>query len=311
MYYFIVNTKSKTGRSEKIWQKIKKELHTRGVEYEAFLTSYSGHAGKLARALCEEKQAPLDIVVLGGDGTVNEVLNGITDFKKVRLGFISTGSGNDFGRGLKLPKDPIEGLHRILNAKETRSIDLGHVRSNLDTEGKYFAISSGIGLDAAVCYAANHTGVKKFLNHFGLGKLTYLFLTLREIFFEQRTEISVTLSDRTGNTTDLEFPNMIFTAAMNLSAEGGGIRMAPRARVDDGEFSLCCFYGYGRLATLFLFPLLIIGKQEIVKEYRIIPFENCSIRMRKPVTLHYDGEYGGAVSEVTFVCKKGQLRLLS
>ena len=334
MFYFIVNTKSKTGRSVKVWHQIEEELHNRHVEYEAFLTSHAGHAGKLAAALCREKQAPLDIVVFGGDGTVNEVINGIDDFTKVRLGYLPTGSGNDFGRGLKLPQDALKGLENILESKKTVQIDLGIVTSNLDETGHRFAISSGIGLDAAVCYEANHTKLKKRLNRIGLGKLTYVLLTLRQIFVRERTDAKIetdglfaqdaspiqdTKSMQDGKVMQdekkiqdkkfIQIKDMVFAAAMNLPAEGGGVPMAPDANPRDGKLMLCCFYGKGRLATLLRFPLLIVGKQKSISTYRMYPFSECKIHTKMPVTLHFDGEYGGEVTDVIFSCLPQKLTM--
>ena len=91
---------------------------------------------------------------------MNEVLNGITDFEKVRFGMIPSGSGNDFGRGLWIAKNPKVGMHQILKAiaREQNGIpvtrvDLGLVRWG-EEESRIFGISSGIGLDAIVCKKA-------------------------------------------------------------------------------------------------------------------------------------------------------------
>ena len=86
-YYFIVNEKSRRGKAKKIWATVETELKRKEVEYEAFLTEYVGHATELA-AMLSEKTSELDmgeflrIVVVGGDGTMDEVINGISDFSK-------------------------------------------------------------------------------------------------------------------------------------------------------------------------------------------------------------------------------------
>ena len=132
---------------------------------------------------------PIYLIVVGGDGTLNEVLNGITDFDRVRLGVIPTGSGNDFGRNLKLPKSSKESLKQIC-ARYTRKtageelyrIDLGQVSWDGCEKPRIFGISSGLGLDALVCKKALHSRLKQVLNRFHLGKLTYLALTVQSLF---------------------------------------------------------------------------------------------------------------------------------
>ena len=106
-------------------------------------------------------EEPVYLLVVGGDGTINEVLNGITDFDKVRFGVIPTGSGNDFGRNLKLPKTPKESLREICACirKDQRGealyrIDLGQVSWEGCEKPRIFGISSGLGLDALVCKKA-------------------------------------------------------------------------------------------------------------------------------------------------------------
>ena len=121
---------------------------------------------------------------------MNEVLNGITDFDKVRFGMIPSGSGNDFARGLMIDKNPNIALHQILKAisREKNGIpvsrvDIGQVRwGETEEESRIFGISSGIGLDAIVCKKALHSKLKKVLNKIHLGKLTYLLLTVSSLF---------------------------------------------------------------------------------------------------------------------------------
>ena len=176
MLYFIVNEKSKSGNAKQIWKEIEEVLKVRNVSYQAFVSEYRGHAGKLAAEICAMDDNDICLVAVGGDGTANEVINGITDFEKVRFGVIPTGSGNDLARGLLLSKDPKNGAIHILNAmkksrEDTWCMDLGEV--NFGEEKRLFAISAGIGLDALVCKKALKSTIKDILNKIRLGKLTY------------------------------------------------------------------------------------------------------------------------------------------
>ena len=191
MLYFIVNEKSKSGNAKQIWKEIEEVLKVRNVSYQAFVSEYRGHAGKLAAEICAMDDNDICLVAVGGDGTANEVINGITDFEKVRFGVIPTGSGNDLARGLSLSKDPKNGAIHILNAmkksrEDTWCMDLGEV--NFGEKKRLFAISAGIGLDALVCKKALKSTIKDILNKIRLGKLTYLVLTVQSLFTMQTAD---------------------------------------------------------------------------------------------------------------------------
>ena len=97
MYYFIINSHSKSGYGMSIWKRAEAILKEREVSYEARFTEYTGHAKKLAEQIANLSR-PCTLGVLGGDGTLNEVINGLaeTDFSHITLGYLPTGSGNDF-----------------------------------------------------------------------------------------------------------------------------------------------------------------------------------------------------------------------
>ena len=99
MLYFIVNETSRSGKARQIWKDIQQSLIKTDVAYEYMVTQGRNHATKLASEISQRPEDNICIVVIGGDGTMNEVINGIADFDKVRFGIIPTGSGNDFGGG--------------------------------------------------------------------------------------------------------------------------------------------------------------------------------------------------------------------
>ena len=102
------------------------------------------------------------MVVVGGDGTVNEVVNGLvkTVYTHITLGYIPTGSGNDFARGLGLTKDTDKAVEQILSPACIEKMDIGIARS--DGEKRCFLISAGIGFDASICHEALNSGLKDF-----------------------------------------------------------------------------------------------------------------------------------------------------
>ncbi len=309
MYYFIVNLTSRTGKSEKIWIEIQKELEQRKVPYEAHITEHAGHAKELAEQLCtkgvlwkKEHGETACIVVVGGDGTVNEVVNGMHDFESIHFGYIPTGSGNDLGRGLRIPRDPMEALDRLLSSGEVFPMDLGRT---LDEDGstRYFTISSGIGIDADVCKTALTSKLKVFLNHLGLGSLTYVLLTIKALLTMPVTDVLISFE----RGEPRKISKMIFVAGMNHPWEGGGVPMAPRADAQDGKLSVCCVYGIPRWKAFFLLPVLVMGKHQGLKGFEIVDCESYDLTLKRPMVLHGDGEYLGEHVSIRYQCEKGKL----
>ncbi|MBR5509257.1 MAG: diacylglycerol kinase family lipid kinase [Lachnospiraceae bacterium] len=306
MLYFIVNEKSKSGKGTRIWKELRTFLEKQNIPYEAWTTEYKNHAALLAKKICEKNDKDIRMVVIGGDGTINETINGITDFTNIRFGVIPNGSGNDFARGLKLSGTPLECLKRILNSTSEESIDLGQVTWD-DTKKPYlFAISSGVGMDALVCKNTDTSRLKEFLNMLHLGKLSYLMITVYSLF-------SMTTSHMTARFDEQEpqdFPKLLFAASMNFHAEGGGVPMAPRATARDGKLSVCAVHNIPKWLTFFYLPILAAARHERLPGVRMIDCKTLELTLDSPMTLHADGEYLGDVTKVRYECLPGKLRIL-
>ncbi len=310
MLYFIVNKKSRSGRGANTWREVEKALKDKKVRYEAWCTEYAGHARKLASQICEREDEDVCLIVVGGDGTANEAINGITQFERVRFGMIPTGSGNDFARGLKVKGSPVQMLEQILDCVgrgpgEAFRMDLGEVRFGGGNQ-RLFAISAGVGLDAIVCKKALQSGLKDFLNRLHLGKLTYLFLTVQSLFSMETSDAVI----RPGSGDTILRRKAICFAVMNFGAEGGGVPMAPLADATDGKLSVCSIFGIPKWRTFFCLPFLVAAKHSRIRGFSVTDCKKCGIGLKRKMTLHADGEYCGEVSRVRFCCLPGKLRVL-
>lgn len=310
MLYFIVNETSRSGKARQIWKDIQQSLIKADVSYEYMITQGRNHATKLASEISQRAEDNICIVVIGGDGTMNEVINGIADFDKVRFGIIPTGSGNDFGGGLDLPKSPEENLQRIISSYKAgedsyRAVDMGLVRWG-QNQKKLFGISSGIGLDAIVCKKALTSKLKKVLNKLGLGSLTYVLLTIITLFSMKTADFEISYDN---NKSTLK--KTIFAAAMNLRAEGGGVPMAPDANPYDGKLSISSASGIPKWITFLCLPFLVAGKHTHIKGFNLVSCREASIHSSQKMTLHADGEYVADVTDLTFGVYPQKLRLMN
>ncbi len=304
MYYFIVNESGGSGRAKKTWHSVKTILRSRGISYKAFRTEYAGHACSLAYSISSLSDKDIKLIVVGGDGTINEVINGINDLSKIKLGIIPTGSGNDFARGFNIPKNATMALDRILAGDEGGYVDIGRI--DLDNgNSRYFGISSGIGLDAIVCKKALHSKQKALLNRLGMGKLTYLLLTIETVFSMKYTNAFIK--------TDKfikQLNGLIFFSSMNMKAEGGGVPIAPNASFDDGKLSLCSAYGIKKTKAFCYLPFLAKGKHEKFKNVFCSDANYVDIKLDSPMTVHADGEYLGEHNHIYVECLHKALQIL-
>ena len=159
MYYFIVNPNSRSGKGALIWKGLEGILNERNVEYKTFFTEYRGHAVLLSESITSDAapESPVTLIAVGGDGTIQEVLSGVRDLSYITFGYIPTGSGNDFCRGMKLPAEPGEALDLILSGCRPHPMDVPVLTCG--TGSSHFAISCGIGFDAGVCHEVSVTPV--------------------------------------------------------------------------------------------------------------------------------------------------------
>lgn len=311
MLYFIVNKKSRSGKGADIWEEVQAMLNEKEIQYKAWITEYEGHAMELATEICEQPDDDICLVVLGGDGTANEVINGMNHFDKVRFGTIPTGSGNDLARGLGIQGTPIECLEKILVCMEAGSekcytMDLGQVNWNGSEKPRRFVISAGVGLDALVCKKALKSKVKDFLNKIHLGKLTYVVLTIQSLFTMKTADVSVHFDGK----GQRNYKRNIALAVMNFKAEGGGVPFAPKADATDGKLSACSIYGIPKWRAFFCLPFLVLGKHLWIRGFEVNDCAECSVHISEPMVLHADGEYCGDVTDATFTCLPGRLRVL-
>ena len=311
MYYFIVNYTGGSGKAKKTWDRVHFLLKQKGINYKAYVTKYTGHATELAKRISELEEEDIRLVVVGGDGTINEVLNGITDFSRIRFGLIPTGSGNDFARGMGIPKDTDAALDMMLSATRGVDIDLGEVT----TENGYkriFGISSGIGLDAIVCKKMLSSKTKNILNKFRIGHVAYILLTISTLFSMETYKVKVWMKLSNGKDSEqsLSFKDLIFLAAMNFPAEGGGVPMNPMAKYDDGLLSICAVSGIPKWRTFLMLPVLMKSKHVGKKGFMLQDVEYLVFDADRPMVLHGDGEYLGDEKHIEMKVLRGILNVL-
>jgi YegS/Rv2252/BmrU family lipid kinase len=229
----VVNPKAGTGKCEKDWPVIRELLNKEGFSFISVLTEHQFHAIEITRNMVNELGFT-KIIAVGGDGTLNEVVNGI--FQQTRfattditLGMITVGTGNDWGRMYQFPLK-YEKAIRILRNERTFIQDVGKVKYRYEAEDKsrYFINMAGMGYDALVAKKTNLMKAKG-----KGGALTYLFNLVTGLFQYENVQLSI-IVDGVEAVNDKVFSMSIGICRYN----GGGMMQLPKAIPDDGLFDV-------------------------------------------------------------------------
>ncbi|MCI8550519.1 MAG: diacylglycerol kinase family lipid kinase [Lachnospiraceae bacterium] len=311
MYYFIVNPHSRSGKGLGIWNRLKKQLDQDSIPYEVYMTERMGHATEIAGFLTSPRhpdKTPKTIIALGGDGTLNEVLNGISMSAAVTLGYIPSGSGNDFSRGMKLPRSSEKALTKLLHTKRIRVIDYG-ILSYTDGRPAHrrFIVSSGIGYDAEVCQNLFFTRLKKLFNWLHMGKLVYLVIGVKQIILCRSTDGCLVLD----GVKKVNLKKIRFISSHIQKYEGGGFRFAPKADPADGYLDLCVVSGVSRLRLTWLLAASLMGKHVHCKGVRTYSCREASIHTDQPLSVHADGESCGRQTDISIRCVERKVSFLA
>lgn len=288
MLYFFVNPASRSGKGAGKWELVEQILKEKNVSYQVHFLEKDTSPRPVMEGIFAAEEGPVSIVLIGGDGTINQCINGIPDFNRVELSVIPTGSGNDFCRNKELPKTLEEQVDGILKRRRTLMIDRGIVTyrlSNATSVTRSFLVSTGFGYDAAVCHMAEHSKLKTRLNKIKLGKLVYLAIGIKEIFGANLTEMDITID---GVTT--HYNNVFFIATMNQPFEGGGVAMTPTASDCDEQLDFLIFSGVSRFKALCTIPLLYAKKHAGHPGVTLLTGKEVSVTSSAARILHYDGE---------------------
>lgn len=306
MYHVIINPVSRSGRGLHIWNtEIKPILQSRNIPHHAWFSQQAGDTVRIAKQITSGTDQPLSLIILGGDGTVNEVLQGLKQPERITLGYIPTGSSNDLARDLKLPKNPSDALSIILDSGTPKPVDLGTVIYP-DGERRRFAVSCGIGFDAAVCEEALHSRIKRIMNRLGLGRLTYLGIALKQLFTAKAVSGKLILNE----TETVDIGNMLFTACMLHRFEGGGFMFAPDADAGDGLLNMCAVGDLSKLFILFALPTAFQGKHFRFDGISAYQAPKLTIETTLPLWIHTDGEVTRKSSKICVTCEKNAIQMI-
>lgn len=265
---FIVNPTAGKGYANTLVTFIDEECRKSKIDYLIKYTSTPNDGTSIAKWGAEKGFER--IVAVGGDGTVNDVLNGIAGTSSA-LGVIPGGSGNDFIRSINKHKEIKKIINDNIYGKILKS-DIGICN------GKYFINVASSGFDAQVVIETEKA--KKIFS----GSLAYIAAVIKTIFMYKGRKANIRIDDF------ILTENTLLVAVANGKYYGGGMLPAPRAELDDGYFDVCHIKQVGKAKMLVLFPRFIKGKHENIKEVSVFKGKKIVIDSNEELPVNLDGE---------------------
>lgn len=282
MYVFIVNPNAGNGKANFIFEQLQKSAIYEQLNSKYYYSEYEGHAEEIAAFLATEKEITA-IIVIGGDGTIHEVMNGLgsTD---ILIGFIPGGSGNDFARGLRIKGSPEKILQKIISGENVVNYWLGNYKCD-DGKTRYLVNSIGFGFDAQVAYAANLSSYKRFFNQYKIGTASYIVAILQVLKSFKRMTLEITLD---GEKRIIE--NCWLISVGNHPYYGGGMKIMPNAKIQPEKFAVLIVHSLSKLKVLALFMTVFAGKHERIKGVELLEAKSMQIRSKLPLYTQIDGQ---------------------
>lgn len=289
----ILNTRGNRSYGQRQAALIERAIQAAGLKGDLVLTDRPGHGLELARQAANEGWST--IVAAGGDGTVNEVINGFlkapTARPEITLGIIPIGTANDLATMLGLPRQ-LEAACRRLTAGQTRRIDLGLVN------GRYFANNSAVGLEPIVTLA--HEQLRQIK-----GSIRYVLAALKGIASAHPWQMRIAWDKGA-----FEGPTTLVSVG-NSPRTGGAFYMTPKAKLDDGYLDFVYAFGMSRPQLLALLPRTFSGTHvhhPLVVHQRT---RQLSITVEPASPIQADGEvFEKAAVKIDYQIIPQQLRVL-
>ncbi|MFC1928154.1 diacylglycerol/lipid kinase family protein [Chloroflexota bacterium] len=279
----IINPVAGDYSTGKKWLSIRRLLEHAGLPFDHEYTEGAGHAIEIARTAVSNGYSC--VIAVGGDGTINEVANGVlrsTNPSSTALGVISTGTGSDFARSAGIPRYYVNACSSLTGSRRIL-IDVGVVeyQSKGQTLRRFFVNAAGIGFDASV--VENTERSPKYLG----GTVPYLAGLLWTLFGYRNKPVVLRIGDR------VETARILSVVVCNGNYLGGGMHVAPEASLNDNLLDTVVIGDIGKLDLLKSLPMIYKGTHGAHPKVSMEKAAKITVESPERVLVHADGELLG------------------
>jgi diacylglycerol kinase (ATP) len=267
----IANPRAGHGKGAGNVERLRGVVRRRGLDGRVVVTERPGHATEVARALVEAGEHRVG--VMGGDGTIGEVANALVG-TDVELAILSMGTGNDIARSLKLPLNDLSASLTVAFEGEGRSVDVGIERD------RAFLSVLGLGFPAVVANEANRFTWLK-------GPPAFFAAVYKAIHRLRPVRLSIEMDDET---LDMDCAAVM---VQNTAYTGGGLLMAPGARIDDGLLDVVVVEDIGKVDLMVNFPKVYSGRHFEHASFSLHRTTRVRIESAEPLPKMFDGDLCG------------------
>ncbi|WP_282806351.1 diacylglycerol/lipid kinase family protein [Lactobacillus isalae] len=282
--HLLVNLKSGSNKGEKALKEIETILKDEKVVYDVQISTYPGQLVPIATKTANDIQNNHEcIVVIGGDGSLNQALNGIKNslYPDTPLAYFPAGTGNDFARAAKLQDDPLKFIKHLKNHPTVTKVDCGRYQDLITGEEKYFVNNLGIGFDAYVVNKTNHSKLKTKFNKINRGNLTYGINIAQALKGQDNFRVKISANNHT-----YSYDHAYLVTTTNHPYFGGGVPILPIANIHNRKLDIAIVEKPNIFKFLYLFSKLLINGSHM-NSNQFHYFEASEIEVKT-----YQSEYG-------------------
>ncbi|MCA1009980.1 diacylglycerol/lipid kinase family protein [Halobacillus halophilus] len=292
MFVLIINPEAGHGKAERLFTSIQNDplYQNQRNNFQAHFTVYPGHAEKLAGDLCARYQDFLSyVIVIGGDGTLHEVINGVQHYPDLPIGFIPVGAGNDFARGIGQVAEGVLLFRKMVQDPKFHRIRTGIFTSNDGEAAKQrsFLNSIGFGMEGLIVEEVNKPAFRKWTKFFRITSFIYPLALLKVLPRLNPISIDLRIDGR-----KIECKQATMVTITNHPYYGGGMKIAPNASIEKPTFHIIIVEPISKWKILALFKMVFTGQHIQRKEVQEWEGRNIHISSSEPLPFQVDGQSG-------------------
>lgn len=287
--YIVCNEGSGGNSGKKTLRTLLNRCKQLNIDTEYRISDFKGHTVELVQKFAKQLDNYSRLVVIGGDGTLNEALFAVKSINSsVALAYLPAGTGNDFARSLKISKNVDNFLQKLLSSQAPKMMEVIKFE-NLNDNSVHYALNNiGFGFDALIVNYSDESKAKNILKTIGLGKLAYLFFIFKA--YKNKYEMKLDIYDAQSNKHT--YNTALIACLMNHPSFGGGIKLDPYIKPNDHSLSFIIAENIKFSKWIKILSQILRTSDHLEKNENLtrLVSNEFTIDLKTPAHIQFDGE---------------------